>query len=664
MNGFKSLCSMLLLSFGCAIGAAAQQNGADNKILPDVEMTATSRIYYPDRMNFPENTPILDVMLAIVDGRTSNPEQIVRDYRIMIAGSPIMQDNLYFLSSLKVVDVVSITYNNNFTVFEGNQGLLGTINIELRPHTKGIHGFADMSVSSKEENHNTAQVKFSNGTWDVMGNISWRKLSGEQFTHDYVVADGDTHKTVSDQDVSVNRFVQDFFIKANYTDKKRNFVSLFFSQEYGHKTDMETYTNDIGLPKLGYVTSPLNNRNQIYTFNMVWEYKLMPKTVFVGFLIENFGRNKNKYDDWYSGGWLDHFNFDKLTNDNKMKNDMHLGEMRIISNDIKNTSLSFGYRYTFENTHADNAYFTNGGDELQQKYCLHSALFSPYATATYRFGNFNVSGGYRLNLKRYDARLDEDPHWNHSYRNSMWEAMAGWDINKNSHLVAAYSHRIQEQMINQVFPESIYTVGDGVTDMLGNENLKLPTFDVFDLSYSRNSSNCSLLLKARYYQGRNALYLQPMKAEIIDGTNYYYAKWENAEKDNGVIIDGELNIHRKWFGCTFAAAYNYIDHANLHKEKSCMLRVMPVLTLPYGFNINGVISYHTSADTPILHTDDFWYGRLRVSNTIGRHWNIYAQWENPFQSKIYTETKGDGNTSFHTQLLSDSQATFGVYYNF
>lgn len=84
-----------------------------DKVTPAVEMTPTSRIYYPEQMGFPGNTPVLDVMLAIIDGRASMPEEIVRNYSIKLDGAYIMEDLIVFLSNLRVNDIAKISYNNN-----------------------------------------------------------------------------------------------------------------------------------------------------------------------------------------------------------------------------------------------------------------------------------------------------------------------------------------------------------------------------------------------------------------------------------------------------------------------------------------------------------------------------------------------------------------------
>lgn len=652
---------MLAILLACILPLVAQ--APEEPQQPAVEMTTTSRIYYPERMGFPGNTPVLDVMLAIVDGRASNPEEIVRNYRIKYNGAFIIEDLVVFLSNLRVNDVEKICYNNNQTVTEGAQGLLGTIAITAKQIEEGTHGFADVSVTSNEDSRSTVRVKMHQGRWDASGHVSWRRQASRKTLEQQISFYGQKSMDAI-KDIDGNRFMEDAYLNINYNGD-RNFLSLLLTQQYGHKKGNEMYGLTLDDELFGKYTTFYDHHTRLATLGLVWDHAFTEKTHFEGYFQESFSNSPSTYTDNYEGTEYDNFVFKELDYKFLPKTFGTYGEIRFSSREIDKLFMVGGMDYSFDQSHSDENVFTDVNTELRQKYCLHSYLVSPHLDVTYNLGALTLSTGYRMNLLRYEARLGKAPHWHGNYQNPMWNTFSSWDIDKQNKLIASYSHRIMEQDITEMYPEQIFRLGDNVTYTRGDENLKLPTFDIFDLSYATNHEHASLLLKGRYYVSRNAITTTTVNDAISDsGVEYDYDRSVNGPKVTGLNLDAELYLRYRWLSITVAAAYNHLEYQDADNAHYWMVRVLPVLTLPYGFNMTGALSYHTSSSTPTLHTKAYWYGRMRLNKDIGEHWSLYAQWDNPLKSKITTTEYDENMTTRIVENLHDSQWVFGIFYAF
>ena len=628
-----------------------------------VEMTTTSRIYYPERMGFPGNTPVLDVMLAIVDGRASNPEEIVRNYRVKLNGAYISEDLVVFLSNLRVNDVEKITYNNNQTVTEGAQGLLGTIAITPKAIDEGTHGFADVSVTSAEDSRSTVRLKMHQGRWEASGHVSWRRQASLRTIETERVQQGQL-PVLSADDIDGNRFTEDANLNVNYNGD-RNFLSLLLTQQYGHSKGNEIYEETMSDELLGKYTTFYNHHSRLFTLGLVWDHAFTEKTHFEGYFQESFSNVPSTYTDHYEGKAFEDYAFKSLDFKFLPKSHGTYGEIRFSSSEFDHLYMVGGFDYSFDQTHNDEDATTDINTSLHQKYCLHSHLVSPHLDVTYRLGALTLSSGYRANLLRHEAQLGNKGHWSQGYYNPMWNVFVSWDIDPQNKLIASYSHRISEPDITELYPEQIFQVGEGVTYTKGNEDLKLPTFDIFDLSYATNHEHASLLLKGRYYVDRNVIMSTSVSSSVSEGgVEYEYDRLINGPKVKSLNLDAELYLRYGWLSATVAAAYNHLDYTDTYDADYWMVRILPVLSLPYGFNVTGALSYHTSASTPTLRTKAYWYGRMRVNKDIGEHWSLYAQWDNPLRSKITTTQYSEDVTTRVLENQHDTQWVFGIFYAF
>lgn len=634
-----------------------------DKVAPAVEMTPTSRIYYPEQMGFPGNTPVLDVMLAIIDGRASMPEEIVRNYAIKLDGAYIKEDLIVFLSNLRVNEIAKISYNNNQTVTEGAQGLLGSISITSKAIDEGVTGFADMSVTSGEDSRNTVRVKMHHNHWEASGQVSWRMMGVNRETES-VTSSSSTNYSMVDK-INGDRFLQDAYLRAQYNGDK-DLVMVLITQQYGHKSGNETFASALNSEHTGLITTLYNNRNRQLNFNLVWDHAFTEKTHFEGFFLSSFSNNPSVYTDDYEGKEWENFRFSRVDYDFSPKTTTTYGEIRFSCREVKNLYMVGGADYSFDNFHTGEMIETNIQTKIDQDFCTHSSLLSPHFDATYQFGRVTLSSGYRINVLKYEAKLGGGNHWSHMYYNPMWSSFVSWNITSRNKVLASYSHRIKEQDVTQMFPQTIISVDDHVSTTMGDENLKLPTFDIFDVSYAHNSEHVSLLLKGRYYHGRNELSQINDRTEDSFGVTYDYNRWVNSNDVKGVNLDAELYLRYGLLKTTIAAAYNRLDFqdSDMDAQDSWMIRLQPVLTLPYGFNFAGALSYHTQASTPTLHYKDYWYGRMRINKDINEHWSLYAQWDNPLRSKIVTTSYENNQVKRVMINEHDSHAVFGIFYAF
>lgn len=657
INNTGLISALLILSLIAPFSAFSE----DRPTRQAVEITTTSRIYYPEQMGFSHNTPILDVILAIVDGKASTPAEMLNNYTVKLDGGRIMEDLSVFLSNIRVCDIEKISYNNFQTAKEGAQGLLGSISITSKTNDAGIHGFADMAVTTREDIRSSLRLKSHYGKWNASAQISWRRMGlKNDTTTENITPEGSYCST---DKIDGDRFFEDGFLRATYTGKK-DFLSMLIVQQYGHKKGNEVLTRwDDGLFD-GKCITLYKDKSHMLNFQLEWKHDITAKTRLETTFQTRYSYTPETFTDDYEGEYYAKLAENSLDYRYRPRNNYYYGELRISCNEVRNLNLFGGVDFYSDNARNNKSVQLQVVEEMNQRYSLHSLCAAPHINASYELGKFSFSAGYRLNILRRDARLNTDTNWGKCFYNSMWDMLVGWNINPASKLIASYSHKISEQSIIQLFPQYLFSLDDFLSFTKGNEHLKLPQFDVIDLSYVLNRQRLSFMLKGRFCHNRNSL-TQYMERKVQgEGFVVEYYGWRNDVTVNSVNLDAELYLRFGCFSTMIALAYNHQNYIGSKTDDSWMVRILPVLSLPRGFNITAALSYLSRFSSSNVSTKSYWYGRLRVNKDIGKHWSVYAQMDNPFSTKIRTQTTDAGSLTRVVQNSHDTQAVFGIFYNF
>lgn len=680
----------------CPIGSVAQNNDSDKKQI--VEVAAGVKIYYPAKMGFSLNEPVENVTNMITMYNQHS------DFTLMVNGENYLQSRESFLAHTLVADVERIEIITDPSICGNNIGTDGNINIVLRKIDEGVHGYGGLQYTmnngdfSKEKLCPFFSLSNKTGNWSVwFGGLMNYKSNRYEFvgvkddySYPYISKlNYDVVRTVKTVETGIETKQYSLDVGANYKDAIDD-VTVRLSYYYSPVISLESfYQKSVGFKHISDIDDWHNEEDSFYS-----EYRLTDTNSKIHHTTASFDW-KHVFNDKLSlkttlgKEWL------KQNDNNKFITHIDRGSYAYPMS-LSDYNMDHSYSYNDPSTKVSSTLFDVCADyQPMRKLNIRGGVefnwmdvttpdtgiglssdenkisqYMPYLFVQYSVGQFTLSAGERLsfndfkyrdyNCANYNSTMTEDSvivkNIDKSFNTSITSASIAWMPNANHKVMAAWKHHKDlshsfergnyQQSTTEEYQQGIYYYYYDVITIQ-----KEKSHDVFDLSYAYCGKNISAGINAKYVNKdyEEGSYVEPSKVfnHTVSLTDYYSVSASAMYTYSIFSLAADVDYYKNNYE-TLPTSGAIIEKGS--SRNMWAVRLTPMVTLPYGFNLSASAAVLSTRQTHPLISEitgrrkDKWL-TVRASKQFGGA-ELYVKWENAFDKREEDHVRYDkGETS-------------------
>lgn len=680
----------------CPIGSVAQNNDSDKKQM--VEVAAGVKIYYPAKMGFSLNEPVENVINMITMYNQHS------DFTLMVNGENYLQSRESFLAHTLVADVERIEIITDPSICGNNIGTDGNINIVLRKIEEGTHGYGGLQYDMNDDDDFIFEklcpfFSFANktGNWSVwFGGLMNYKANRHEFvgvkddySYPYISKlNFDVIRTKNEVDFGVETKMYSFDVGTNYKDATDDVTirlsyynspvisfQSFYQKYIGfkHIFDIEDWHNEEDSYYYEHRLTDTESKIHHTTASFDWKHIFNDRLS----LNTTLGQEWFRQNDNNSFITLIDRGADK-TPSLEVFNDDHSYGRNAPSTKVSSTLFDVYADYkpmrelTIRGGVASNWINVKGEDKLVSLSSDENKIsqYMPYLFVQYSVGQFTLSAGERLsfndfkyrdyNCANYNSTMTEDSvivkNIDKSFNTSITSASIAWMPNANHKVMAAWKHHKDlshsfergnyQQSTTEEYQQGIYYYYYDVITIQ-----KEKSHDVFDLSYAYCGKNISAGINAKYVNKdyEEGSYVEPSKVfnHTVSLTDYYSVSASAMYTYSIFSLAADVDYYKNNYE-TLPTSGAIIEKGS--SRNMWAVRLTPMVTLPYGFNLSASAAVLSTRQTHPLISEitgrrkDKWL-TVRASKQFGGA-ELYVKWENAFDKREEDHVRYDkGETS-------------------
>ena len=151
--------------------ASAQNPSTDPEMKPIMEVTPDVKTLHPDRMGLAPGTTLAEVLQHLPELTMLGSSALTSDYSLIVDGDAYNLDAEVYLAQTRLSEVQQIDLITN-GITAGVPGVMGYILVTTRDIPEGRHGGADLGVSSRGDVSPSVELSWKEGRWSSQASLS------------------------------------------------------------------------------------------------------------------------------------------------------------------------------------------------------------------------------------------------------------------------------------------------------------------------------------------------------------------------------------------------------------------------------------------------------------------------------------------------------------